>query len=95
MHFSDTLITADATDETALLLANIDGRRKAGAGFAEVTEIRRVSQVPYVDVASAERVARRELEAWKAVAVPFCMAPGRHALLVAYDSGVWDGPEDE
>lgn len=95
MHFSNTFITADTTDEMALLLANIDGRNRAGNGFVEITKIRRTSKTPCGDITAAEYTADRALEAWEAVAVPFLAAPGKSALLVAYDSGVWDGPEED
>lgn len=95
MHFANTIITADTTDEMALTLANIDGRRHVGSGFIDMKKIWRVPTAPCINMATAEKVANRAFKAWEAVAVPFYAAPKQVALLVAYDSGIWDGPEDE
>lgn len=93
MHFANTMVTADTTDEMALRLANIDGVRKAGTGFIDMKKIRRITPVPVADIATAEKVAEREFKAWEAIAVPFYATPDQVALLVAYDSGIWDEPE--
>lgn len=95
MHFSNTLITADTTDEMALLLANIDGRNRAGNGFVEMSKIRRTSKTPCGDIAAAEYMADRALGAWEAVVVPLLAALGKSALRAAYDSGIWDGSEED